>query len=103
VEAQDRTSLNPLKIFGDALQPRKKTDADAEELSIVAQIDQILQSRLEGTHLKEQGIRLVEGPDQDMVIEIGLDRYTEINAVPDEEVREMIRLSVADWESSLGD
>ena len=103
VEAQDRTSLNPLKIFGDALQPRKKTDGGAEELSIVAQIDQILQSRLEGTNLEEQGIRLVEGPDQDMVIEIGLDRYTEIDAVPDEEVREMIRLSVADWESSLGD
>lgn len=101
--AQDRTSLNPLKIFGDALQPQKKTDAGEQDLSIVAQIDQLLQTKLEGTHLEDKGIQLVEGPDQGMVIEIGLDKYNEIEAVPDEEVRELIRLSVADWERSLGD
>ena len=67
------------------------------------QIDQILQTKLEGTHLDDQGIRLVEGPEQGMVIEIGLDKYTEIEAVPDEQIRQLIRLSVADWERSLGD
>ena len=103
VGAQDGTSLNPLKIFGDALQPQKKTVADERDLSIVAQIDQILQTKIEGTHLEERGIRLVEGPDQGMVIELGLDKYTDIDAVPDEEVRKFIRLSVAEWEKSLGD
>ena len=51
VEAQDGTSLNPLKIFGDVLQPQKKTVADEQDLSIVAQIDKILQTKIGGTHL----------------------------------------------------
>lgn len=103
VEARDGTSLNPLKIFGDVLQPQKKAVADEQDLSIVAQIDKILQAKIGGTHLEERGIRLVEGPDQGMVIEIGLDNYTDIEAVPDEEVRSLIRHSVAEWEKSLGD
>ena len=103
VEAQDGTSLNPLKIFGDVLQPQKKTVADEQDLSIVAQIDKILQTKIGGSHLEERGIRLVEGPDQGMVIEIGLDNYTDIEAVPDEEVRSLIRQSVAEWEKSLGE
>jgi hypothetical protein len=100
-ENQEGTSLNPLKIFGDALQPRKKTDPEELDQSIVGQIDQILQTKLEETALEDRGIRLVEGSDQGMVIEVGLDKFTEIDAVPDEQVRQLIRQSVADWEASL--
>jgi hypothetical protein len=102
-EETKSTSLNPLKIFSRSLQPLKKAGSSDPDLSIVAQVDEILQSKLEGIHLDDQGIRLVEGPDQGMVIEVGLNRYTEIDAVPDERVRQLIRLSVAEWESSLGD
>lgn len=102
-DEQEGTNLNPLKIFGAALQPQKKNEADEIDQSIVSQIDQILQTKLEGTNLEDRSIRLVEGPDQGMVIEIGLDKYTEIDAVPDAQVRQLIRLSVADWEKTLGD
>jgi hypothetical protein len=102
-EAQEGTNLNPLKIFSDALQPQNKTELEELDQSIVSQIDQILQAKLEGTHLEDKGIRLVEGPDQGMVIEVGLDKYTDIDAVPDEQVCQLIHLSVADWERSLGD
>lgn len=102
-EETKSTSLNPLKIFSRSLQPLKKAGSSDPDLSIVAQIDEILQAKLEGIHLDDQGIRLVEGPDQGMVIEVGLNRYTEIDAVPDERVRQLIHLSVAEWESSLGD
>lgn len=97
------TSLNPLKIFSRSLQPLEKDGSNDPDLSIVVQIDEILQAKLEGIHLDDQGIRLVEGQDQDMVIEVGLNRYTEIDAVPDERIRQLIRLSVADWENSMGD
>jgi hypothetical protein len=103
VDSQEGPSRNPLKIFGGVLQPQKESDVDELDLSIVAQIDQILQTRLEELHLEDKGIQLVEGPDQGMIIEIGLDKYTEIEAIPDEEIRQLIRASVADWESSLGD
>lgn len=102
-ETQKSLSLNPLKVFSDALQPVKKIAPDDSEQSIVAQIDQILQTRLEGSQFEERGIRLVEGPDQGMVIEVGLDKYTEIESVPEEQIRQLIHLSVAEWEESLGD
>jgi len=102
-ESPKGTSLNPLKVFGDAMKPLKKPEMDEDESSIVSQIDKILQAKLEGTTLEDRGIRLVEGPDQGMQIEIGLDRYTEIESVPDDQIRQLIRLSVADWERSLGD
>ena len=103
VQTQDGTSLNPLKIFGDALQRQNKSETGGDDLSIVAQIDHILQTRLEGTALEDKGIQLVEGIDQGMVIEVGLDKYTDIEAVPDDEIRQLIRQSVADWEKSVGD
>jgi hypothetical protein len=68
----------------------------------VGQIDAILQAKLAGTHLDERGIRLVEGQDQSMVIKVGLQSYNEIDDVPDDRVRQLIRLSVAEWENSLG-
>lgn len=102
-ETPKGTSLNPLKVFGDAMKPLKKPEMDEDEQSIVSQIDKILQAKLAGTTLEERGIHLVEGPDQGMQIEIGLDKYTEIEAVPDDQIRQLIRLSVAEWERSLGE
>ncbi len=102
-EETQKTSLNPLKIFSRSLEPLEKTGSGDTDLSIVGQIDEILQAKLAGTHLDERGIRLVEGPDQSMVIKVGLQSYNEIDAVPDEQVRQLIRLSVAEWEQNLGD
>ncbi len=102
-EDAQRTSLNPFGIFSRALQPAEKTRAGESDLNIVAQIDEILQVKLENSHLEDKGIRLIEGSDQGIVIEVGLNRYTEIEAVPDERVRRLIRQSVTEWESSLGD
>jgi hypothetical protein len=98
-EDPKRTSLNPFSIFTRSFQPMEKTGADEPDKSIVEQIDEILQAKLHGTHLEERGIKLVEGPDQGMVIEVGLDRYRDIDSVPDEAVRQIIRVSVAEWEN----
>lgn len=102
-EETKSTSLNPFEIFNRTLQPAEKSAVEGSDLSIVAQIDKILQSKLEDLHLDDRGIRLIEGPDQSIVIEIGLNRYTEIDAVPNESIRQLIRQSVAEWENSLGD
>jgi hypothetical protein len=97
-EAQ-RTSLNPFHIFTRTLQPYEKSGEDEPGKSIVEQIDDILQMKLQGTHLEERGIKLLEGPDQAMVIEVGLDRYSDIDSIPDDAVRQVIRVSVAEWEN----
>ena len=98
-EDENRTSLNPFQIFTRSLQPLEKTGPDEPDKSIVAQIDEILQTDLENTPLADQGIRLIEGPDQGMVIEVGMSRYTDIDEVPEAEIRDLIRQAVSEWES----
>jgi hypothetical protein len=102
-EDEKRTSLNPFQIFTRSLQPLEKTGPDEPEKTIVVQIDEILQARLEGTPLEDQGIGLIEGPDQGMVIVVGLSRYIDIDAVPDAEIRGYIRQAVSEWESRTAD
>jgi hypothetical protein len=38
-----------------------------------------------------------------MLIEVGLNSYTDIDAIPDEGIRRVIRQSVADWEKRMGE
>lgn len=99
VDDERQTSLNPFSIFTRSFQSTERTGPDEPEKSIVEQIDEILQAKLEGTPLEERGIRLVEGPDQGMVIEVGLERYREVDSIPDEEIRQILRASVAEWEN----
>jgi hypothetical protein len=93
--------LNPFKIFTRAFQPPDKATGETEPGSIVAQIDALLQTRLEGTHLADRGIRLVETPNQGMAVQVGQESFPAIEAVPDPEVRAAIRQAVADWEAGL--
>lgn len=68
------------------------------EQSIVAQIDAILQVKLQGTPNATQGIRLMEIPGQGMFVVVGLNKYQDINEVPDGQIRRLIQEAVADWE-----
>lgn len=66
--------------------------------SIVEQIDEILQDLVSGTPLAEKSIRLVEEPDSDVIVWIGLEHYEGINNVPDIEARTIIQAAVREWE-----
>ncbi|HJW91564.1 MAG TPA: hypothetical protein VJ436_13050 [Anaerolineales bacterium] len=82
-----------------AWQPWSQPPVEPVDLSIAAQIDAILQANLEGTPLAKRGVRLVELPDQEVVLMIGLEKYTDLEAIPDLEVRAAIRAAVAEWEN----
>jgi hypothetical protein len=69
--------------------------------SIVAQIDEILQSRLVGTPLAARRIRLGETPGGEVLVFIGADRYDGLEAVPDQEVVTVIRSAIAEWEKKV--
>jgi hypothetical protein len=96
-------SLNPLQVFNLPKSSSSQTDQDEFDRSIVTQIDEILQARLEDKPLADRGIRMVEGPDRGMVIEVGLSRYTDIDDIPDKEIRRVIRQSVKEWEGRMED
>jgi len=76
-------------------------EAPAAALTMVEQIDQILQSRLESSALAPMGIRLQESPEGGVVVQVGLKRYASVEDVADDEIRGAIRAAIAEWESKF--
>jgi len=92
--AQPQVIKGPLKPARVA----EKGKAEAASKSIAAQIDEILQARIENGPLAERGIKLQEIPGQGMVVMVGAEKYTDLSLVPDPEVRDAIAAAVAEWE-----
>jgi hypothetical protein len=92
-----RPSLNPVSLFTRAI------TADIPKVnigfkSITAQIDEILQNLVIDSPFATRGIHLVDEAAGGVRVEIGLDSYAGVDAVPDEAVRQLIRQAVAEWE-----
>ncbi len=79
--------------------PKKTGPLPPLTLSIVAQVNEILQEQLSGTPLADKGIRLTEAPGQGVTVWVGLNRFEGIETVPDPEVRAAIRKAVKTWEA----
>jgi hypothetical protein len=80
--------------------PEEKKDT---HISIVMQIDNILQKLLVDSNMKNRLIRLGEDPAQGVVVWIGMQRFNGIAEVPDLEIQEIIHKAVAQWENSEGE
>jgi hypothetical protein len=100
---QRKPDLNPLKVFSEAIQESRKTVEEDKTKSIVAQIDEILQDKLENSPLSGRGVRLVEIPGQGIAVMVGITRYDDVEDVPEVEIREIIHEAVSEWESQLPD
>jgi hypothetical protein len=95
-----RPSMNPVDVMSRAF----NADAGKQPVigkSIAAQIDEILQERLEGSPLKDRAIRLMELPGKGMVVMVGLKQYDGVNSVPDAEIRNLLRECVEEWEQRV--
>lgn len=89
-----------LGALGRSLQP-EIGNMPFKAKSIAAQIDEILQNRLEGTPLAQKGIRLMELPGKGMVVMVGLEQFSGVSEVPDPEVQAIIREAVGEWENKV--
>jgi hypothetical protein len=67
-------------------------------LSIVGEIDEILQNMIEGTPLLERGLQLVETPNHTIAVWIDKHQFENIDAVTDPEVQQVIHAAVKKWE-----
>lgn len=67
-------------------------------MSLVQQIDYVLQARLAGTPLAGRGIRLAEAPHGAAIVFIGQTQFDGVDKVPDPEVQGAIRSAIAEWE-----
>ncbi|MBN2547976.1 MAG: hypothetical protein JXB15_02370 [Anaerolineales bacterium] len=100
-EAKPRLSLNPVDILVKAMEADAPKSASAN-LSIAAQIDDILQKKLVDHPLRERGIRLMEMPERGLVVLVGLEEYDGVGDVPYPEIQALLRECVAEWERSVG-
>jgi len=92
----------PRPVAPPASAPAKedKQPPDAPQ-SMVAQIDAILQSRLAGTPLDGQGIKLRESPEGSVLVHVGAKVYHAIDEVPDESIKSALRAAIAAWENTF--
>jgi hypothetical protein len=82
------------------LSPAKKPEAEKSiaSMSIVQQIDTILQERMMDTPLAKQGIRLQESVQGGVEVYVGLQKFFSVEEVPDEVIKTAIRAAIAEWE-----
>jgi len=94
------TVTKPAPSLLNAVLPAKKKDSETEFklLSIVQQIDTVLQKRLEGTAFEKAGIRLHDSPQGGVEVFIGVEKFESIDDVPDPAIKTIIRAAVAEWE-----
>jgi hypothetical protein len=79
--------------------PSGDTNKSAPVLeSIIQQIDKALQARLATSSFRDRGIQLVEGKGGIPIVKDGINRYEGVDAIPDPEIKTLIRQAVADWE-----
>lgn len=98
--APEKTRLSLTGVLSRALSADIKTP-DSGLKSVAAQVDAILQEKLNGTPLAARGIRLMEFRDKGMVVLVGLEKYSEVDSVPDPEIRSLIKEAVAAWEDKM--
>ncbi len=68
-------------------------------LTMVEQIDRVLQKKLDGHPLEKRGIALRSAPNGSLLVQVGLEEYEWIDEIPDQPIQEIIREAIAEWES----
>ncbi len=90
--------LNIGRGFRSLLESDVKKPEPLKVPSIVGMIDEVLQKKLESSPLAGKRIRLEEGEVGEVIVFVGAVRYSGVDAVPDEDIKAIIRAAIADWD-----
>jgi len=60
-----------------------------------------LLARLPGSPFESLDLVLKEVPGQGVVVNVGLEQYSSVDAVPDPAVRDFIKQAIAEWEAKM--
>ena len=78
---------------------QKKEEAPAAApTTMVGQINAILQTRIANTKFADLGVTMIESPAGGVYVYVGLNKFEGVDAVPDEEVKTVIRAAISEWE-----
>ena len=97
---RNATPPAPVPVTLQSLVQTKKPESEKNiaSLSIVQQIDTVLQERLFNSPLAGRGIRLQESIQGGVEVYVGLQKFHAVDDVPDEEIKTAIRAAIAEWE-----
>ncbi len=87
-------------VVGGILNPGAVSSPAPEFKSIAIQIDEILQELIANTPFEERGISVNDAPDHGVMVTLDGKKYPGVKDVPDEEVRNLIRSAVVEWEKT---
>ncbi len=93
-------AVPPKELTSRPLPPVKKPEPEKSiaSLSIVQQIDTVLQERLLNTPLEKSGLRLQESTQGGVEVYVGAKKFESIDEVPDAVMKATIRAAIAEWE-----
>ncbi|NQS92262.1 MAG: hypothetical protein HQ574_07610, partial [Chloroflexi bacterium] len=75
-------------------------EPEIKMLSVVDEVNEILQRKLHGSPLAGKGIHLMENHNKEIRFWVGLNSYNDVEEIPDSEVRQIIDESVREWEEN---
>ncbi len=75
-------------------------EPEVKMLSVVDEVNDILQKKLHGSALAGKGIHLMENHNKEIRFWVGLNSYNDVEEIPDPEVRQIIDESVREWEKN---
>lgn len=81
-------------------EPDEEDETESKMLSVVDEVNNILQKKLHGSPLAGKGIHLMENHNREIRFWVGLNSYNDVEEIPDQEIQKMIDESVREWEQN---
>lgn len=78
----------------------EEEEEEVKLLSVVDEVNNILQKKLIGSPLAGKGIHLMENFNKEIRFWVGLNSYDDVEDIPDPDVRQIINDSVREWEKN---
>jgi len=94
-------SMDIADVISSAITPEIIKEVPTGSKSIALQVDEILQEKLHTSPLNTHTIRLIELPGKSLIVIVDDTQYDGVSEIPDPEIRQIIRDSVAEWERRI--
>jgi len=104
-EAPPEPKLQPSATIEEAsliIEDEDEAKSETRMLSVIDEVNNILQKKLIGSPLAGKGIHLMENHNKEIRFWVGLDSYDDVDEIPDPEVRQIIDAAVKEWERNRG-
>ena len=76
------------------------TEVEVKILSVIDEVNDILQKKLAGSPLAGKGIHLMENHNNEIRFWVGLNSYDDVDEIPESEIRQIIDAAVKEWEKN---